>query len=792
MIKTFNCINPYSFLENKYKNSEGILIAVVGKNTNAKEFGMYVSNFHNKTGGKTVVLQPLALCKNIGQSEKYTNLTLIEKLIKKLGKNGVPINFLKIGSIIENKHSIVNKALNSSKKGKKFSVKNPKSSYFLISKVDVELAIDLVVKSNIKGQSFDITLNKLELQDIVFRINKYHKLLLGNVGEEKLNEKLIENQNLRLIKFKPQVTVEDYEKSITFSISPSTKKKNKLNLKKYKPALKPVLAGLLLVLTLSIVDFGLDNYFLYKSLTSGNVEYSLFYANKLRNKKLPGKIGNNYTNTYNTIYYGLSAVKAYENPQQMPTDSIKSFANKAKDYFDKTEKDFYLTQNEKDEYEKYKPVAQAFFNKIEFIDLLKLKDFSKGEKNILVLIQNGNELRPTGGFIGSYAVIKTKDFKILDTKFDDIYNIDGTLEKKYPEILTSMPELYQEFFKSNTLYARDANLILDSDRRNKIILNYFETALNTNIDAVVYLNTDSAKTLLSFTGPIYLGTYNTEVTSENVDTLAQSMSEENYYEGSSQKKDFLNVLGARAVNEVKTNNIEVNDKTLSSLISAINNKEALIYFKDKPYSQVVQKLNLDQKIANGDEKQDYLYLIESNLGENKVNKLTEKQVEYNITYDARRGLKLIDLTITILNQSDTYSWPYGDYEGVLNIAMQKNVELTKGIVLTPKTNGDEKEVDITRSIDKQGINNTRVFSVPFVVKPTNKTTIKLAFEDSDKDYIKNDNHSIFIAKQPGAKPYDLIYNFNIPDIKKESKKVVIDKDTNIDMWDSTGAASLYP
>lgn len=780
MIKTFNCINPYKFLESKYSKNTRVLIAIIGKNTNPKELGLYVSNYYKVTKGKIVVIQPLGLTKNIGQADKYQNISTIENLIKQFGKTGVQINLLKIGSVLEKKNNIVNKILKFSKTSTKFNYRNPKSSYYLISQRDVELAINLTLKSNICGNIFYITLNKLSIIDIIARVKKYHKVNIGYIGEEVLNEKLVDKDNLRVIKFKPQVTVADYVKGITFPTAP-IKHKKKLELKNYKPALKPIFAGLLLIFTLAVVDFGLDNYYLFKSLKSENIEYSLFYANKLRNRRLPTKVGQNYINTYNAIYYGLSAYKTYEISSKAPIDSIKSFVSKAEDYLKKTDKNLYLTNKEKQLYEQYSPIAYTFFDNIEYVDLLKLKDFSKSEKNILVLIQNGNELRPTGGFIGSYAIIKTKDFKVLDYKFDDIYNIDGTLENKYPEVLVNIPNLYQEFFRTNTLFSRDANLILDSTTRNKVLLNYFETALDTNIDAIVYLNTDSAKTLLRLTGPIYLGTYNTEVTSDNVDTLAQTMSEENYYEGSSQKKDFLKVLGARAVNEVKDNNIQINDNTLSNLLSAIDNKEVLIYFKENQYAQVVENLNLDQKIINSDEKQDYLYIIESNLGENKVNKLTEKNVEYNLTYDARRGLKLIDMYITIQNQSDTYSWPYGDYEGVINVVLQKNADLTKGLVLTPKPNGEEKQVDITKSIDKQGINNTRVYSVTFIVKPTNKSVIKLSFEEKDKNYVKDKNHTLFIKKQPGAKPYNFIYNLNIPNLKKVSKKVIIDKDTKIDL-----------
>lgn len=45
----------------------------------------------------------------------------------------------------------------------------------------------------------------------------------------------------------------------------------------------------------------------------------------------------------------------------------------------------------------------------------------------LVLLQNNNEIRPTGGFPGSYAALTIDKGKITDFKVDDVYNPDGLL-----------------------------------------------------------------------------------------------------------------------------------------------------------------------------------------------------------------------------------------------------------------------------------------------------------------------------------------------------------------------------
>jgi hypothetical protein len=58
---------------------------------------------------------------------------------------------------------------------------------------------------------------------------------------------------------------------------------------------------------------------------------------------------------------------------------------------------------------------------------------SAGErKKYLVLFQNDNELRPTGGFLTAYSVIYIEDGKVTPEKSDDIYELDKKFSKRLP------------------------------------------------------------------------------------------------------------------------------------------------------------------------------------------------------------------------------------------------------------------------------------------------------------------------------------------------------------------------
>src|SRR3990167_11111074 len=61
-----------------------------------------------------------------------------------------------------------------------------------------------------------------------------------------------------------------------------------------------------------------------------------------------------------------------------------------------------------------------------------------GAKRHLILFQNPNELRPTGGFWGSLDVLKVEQGHVVNLKTSDVYALDGPSEKM-PKIIPPLP-----------------------------------------------------------------------------------------------------------------------------------------------------------------------------------------------------------------------------------------------------------------------------------------------------------------------------------------------------------------
>lgn len=107
--------------------------------------------------------------------------------------------------------------------------------------------------------------------------------------------------------------------------------------------------------------------------------------------------------------------------------------------------------------EGYQPLVLKAKEMLSFLELT-LKPFLGGKilsqerQTILVLLQNNMELRPTGGFIGSYALLNFFQGKLVDFEVYDVYEADGQLRGH-----AEPPADLKQYLGEDGWYLRDAN-----------------------------------------------------------------------------------------------------------------------------------------------------------------------------------------------------------------------------------------------------------------------------------------------------------------------------------------------
>lgn len=369
----------------------------------------------------------------------------------------------------------------------------------------------------------------------------------------------------------------------------------------------------------------------------------------------------------------------------------------------------------------------------------------RSKQKYLVLFENPNEIRPNGGFIGSFAVIDFKEGQIENLKIDDVYNVDGLLLEK--KLYQTPPEQISKYLKQDKLFMRDANWNPDFPKSAETIENLYTRAIGEEVDGVAFITLDFVKELLKITGPLYLSDYNEVIDEKNLFERTQYHSEANYYEGSPQKKNFLGSLSKMLLDKIFSLPSNETGKLIGALSEGFGAKSLAVYFPPSIIRGVFAENGWDGSVekTNGD----YLYIVEANLGANKANFFVSKTVDYEVSNTNREGRLQANLKITFFHKGENADWPGGTYKDYLRILVPENSYLQKA---EAEERGKEKK-DITKEIVVEDGSSKRAFGYYFEMEPGSQITLSLNYFLPPTVTIKPDSKSyeLLVQKQSGAK-----------------------------------------
>lgn len=225
----------------------------------------------------------------------------------------------------------------------------------------------------------------------------------------------------------------------------------------------------------------------------------------------------------------------------------------------------------------------------------------------LILVQNQNELRPTGGFIGTLILAEMQEGYLTQFQTVDVYDYDGQLLN--PE---KIPPEFEGFVEN--LGIRDANYSPQFSESAKRIENLFQRANGPSADTIIAIDQQILEDLLSITGPINL--QNGQITQENFSIVLTYLIEANKDENQNDK-GILNQF----VTDLKTKLLETKDPQalLNLAIKNARQKHIQIYSKNDQIQSLFKKFNITGEIPtklNPDE--DYLLITNSSIGGNKT------------------------------------------------------------------------------------------------------------------------------------------------------------------------------
>lgn len=292
-----------------------------------------------------------------------------------------------------------------------------------------------------------------------------------------------------------------------------------------------------------------------------------------------------------------------------------------------------------------------------------------------VLFQNNMELRATGGFIGSFAIVSFENGKLYDMPIYDVYDADGQLKGH-----VEPPGPIKDVLGEANWYLRDSNFDPDFPTTARRAEWFIKKSLSQDLDGTLAVDVDSLKSILSALGPVEVPDYNETITPGNLYERAQFHAEVNFFPGSTQKKEFLSSVAAALFTRLPQVGAGEGLRLVASLNSALEEKSVLISLLNPNSSHVFETLLWDGQLLDPPCPspthchQDYAMVVDSNFGVNKANYFIKRRLEEVLTFDKNLSLSH-RLRLSYQNTATSTAWPAGAYKNYQRLYLPQGAHL---------------------------------------------------------------------------------------------------------------------
>jgi len=249
-----------------------------------------------------------------------------------------------------------------------------------------------------------------------------------------------------------------------------------------------------------------------------------------------------------------------------------------------------------------------------------------GPKSYLLLVQNEDELRTTGGFITTVGNLIVRDGEILKLHFEGVDN-EEDWTKPFPE----SPWQLQEYMNASVLILRDSNWFTNfptSASWAKYLYSYNHSG---RVDGVIAFDQQFLVMLLGALGPLDVEGAPYVITSGNVIDYMRSAKEpppgevpaDGFY-----RKDFIRNIADAVLKGLVSGGKKDWRGLAITLTQALDERHLLMQFEDPIVESLLAEHDWDGVVRPFGS--DFLMTTDSNIGFNKTNALMDISLSYDV------------------------------------------------------------------------------------------------------------------------------------------------------------------
>ncbi len=278
---------------------------------------------------------------------------------------------------------------------------------------------------------------------------------------------------------------------------------------------------------------------------------------------------------------------------------------------------------------------------------------ARGPRTYLILAQNDDERRPTGGWISGLGLITVDAGRVSELRFHDSWVVD---DLQVPHE-TPPDSMFRVLWAEIWLF-RDANWSPDFPIAAQVAEDILRRDQGIAVDGVIAVDQQALQWLVGALAPLEVASRDEPVNASNVLTFVrEAWAEpqagltlgEGWGEWVTRRKDFMSELSGAMLHKVQDQPETVDLSRLAqSVWQALQERHILVYLHDAGAAELLVAQAWDGGILNV--AGDYLQVVDANVGFNKVDPNVPREIAYRVNLSDPKDARA-EVTVVYRNES---------------------------------------------------------------------------------------------------------------------------------------------
>jgi Protein of unknown function (DUF4012) len=407
---------------------------------------------------------------------------------------------------------------------------------------------------------------------------------------------------------------------------------------------------------------------------------------------------------------------------------------------------------------------------------------SEGPKTYLILVENEDELRPTGGLVAAVGTMLIQNGRISALSFEDEDEAVNPLvdwSKPYP----AAPWQLQQYMNSRVMLLRDTSWFTNYPTAALYAETLYSYVKGHSVDGVIAFDQQMLVEILKGTGPITLSGVSTPINASNVITYMRSAKTPTAADLASPNRNneiFIKLIADAVIGKIFNGDIQP-ETLFTVLLKALNEHHLLLQLDSLSMTAILADQHWNGAVHP--EGGDFLMAVDTNVGFNKTNAVVSSNLVYDV--DLTKPTSPIG-SLTIFHKNDAAGiicqqwgkirlpgeeyYPITDcYWNYLRIYLASGTKLLDSTPQFVPANWMIVKQDIPARVDSldEGITGVQAFGTLQVV-PGGETVVTSFQFALPASIIKPQPGSgawvyhLFVQKQPGTSAVPITIRVHLP------------------------------